>query len=126
MRYLEHFSESLAKVLGLMKTGRYDDGLKYVEQLYDTYFEDHKAIFFETPEEEMLGSLTAHSLKLEELHFAAELLYYEGELWMKKGEILKAKIGYKRALKLMEYLHSVDTVYNLDRAFKIEKVKSYL
>ena len=126
MRYIEHFSEALAKVLGLMKTGRYDDGLKYVEQLYEGYFEDHKAILFEEPEEEMVNSLTKQSLKLEELHFAAELLYHEGELLLAKEDTLKAKIRYKRSLRLMEHLHSVDPVYNLDRAFKMEKIKGYL
>lgn len=127
MRYIEHFAESLAKVMGFMKTGRYDDGLKYVEQLYDSYFEEHKAILLEAPEEDWPNQLkTGKELTLEELNLAGELLYYEGELWEKKGEDIRAKVRYKRALDLMEYLHKNDPVYNLDRAFKMEKIKDYL
>ncbi len=127
MRYIEHFAESLAKVMGFMKTGRYDDGLKYVEQLYDSFFEKQKSILLEAPSEDWINSLTnKEQLKLEELNFAAELLYHEGLLWEKKGKDIRAKTRYTRALQLMEYLHKEDPVYNLDRAFKMEKIKAYL
>jgi len=127
MRYIEQLGEALALLMGVRKQGTPDEALHYIEQLYENYLPENRRMILETEPETLVPILIeTQALSSEALNFAGELLYHEGELWEEKGDWLKAKVHYVRALSILEHLHQTDTLYNLERAYKIEKMKRLL
>jgi len=127
LKQIEQLGEVLAILMGYKQADRPDDGLKYVEYVWDHMLDDNFMMLKETPEDQYSMMLTSQNrLSLEELKIAAELLYHEGELHGMKNNMTKARIAYFRALRLYEYLLKNDTLYDLSIAVKVEKIKSIL
>ncbi len=127
LKQIEQLGEVLAILMGFKQADKPDDGLKYVEYVWDNMLDATFMMLRENPVDQYYTMLTNQNrLSLEELKIAAELLYYEGELHGMKNNMIKARIAYYRALKLYEYLLKNDTLYDMSIAAKVERIKSFL
>lgn len=127
MQQFEELAVVLAALLGFKTQGKINEGMDYVQSLFDEKMslniEDLKNIPDETLVEFLTQRPKHHPV---DLHFAAELLFQRADFLELTGQNEYALQTYRQALAIFSHLQNQETTFSLDRWHKINHIEKIL
>lgn len=116
------FAKMLSSLLGLKNNGQVNEGLEMTNQTLKKEVDFTLQELFDLPTDELIEYLTVQkNLTNENLDKLSEILLFHAE----NSQVEKEKL-YKRCLTIYEYLDSVESIYSLERQWKIQRIKNQL
>lgn len=116
------FAKMLSSLLGLKNNGQVNEGLEMTNQTLKKELDFTIQELIDLPTDELIEYLTAQkNLTNENLDKLSEILLFYAE----NSQVEKEKL-YNRCLTIYEYLDSVESIYSLERQWKIQRIKNQL
>ncbi|MFN5985103.1 MAG: hypothetical protein ACK476_15190 [Fluviicola sp.] len=116
------FAKMLSSLLGLKNNGQVNEGLEMSNQTLKKELDFTIQELIDLPTDELIEYLTVQkNLTNENLDKLSEILLFHAE----NSQVEKEKL-YKRCLMIYEYLDSVESIYSLERQWKIQRIKNQL
>jgi hypothetical protein len=116
------FAKMLSSLLGLKNNGQVNEGLEMSNQTLKKELDFTIQELIDLSTNELIEYLTVQkNLTNENLDKLSEILLFHAD----NSQVEKEKL-YKRCLTIYEYLDSVESIYSLERQWKIQRIKNQL
>ena len=116
------FAKMLSSLLGLKNNGQVNEGIEMSNQTLKKELDFTIQELIDLSTNELIEYLTVQkNLTNENLDKLSEILLFHAD----NSQVEKEKL-YKRCLTIYEYLDSVESIYSLERQWKIQRIKNQL
>ncbi|MEO1448247.1 MAG: hypothetical protein AAFV07_01900 [Bacteroidota bacterium] len=128
LKLIEEAGYAIARLMGMRTEGRYEEVLRELDQLYESFGQTGSAMLRQTEEDDLLPLLIDEGgLGDEQLTVIAQLLAEEGATWRALGEWEKANSALRKALRILVHLdESQPELYDFDRKSRIGVIRDHL
>lgn len=128
LKLIEEAGYVIARLIGMRTEGRYEEVLKELDQLYQSFGQTGSAMLRQTEEADLLPLLVDEGgLGDEQLTVIAQLLAEEGATWRALGEWEQANNALRKALAILVHLDEAHPeLYDFDRKSRIGEIRDHL
>lgn len=125
LRMIEMAARLIAGILGLIRKKEFIKAEEGLNDLYHDILREDAAFFRELPEEKLTKVLLEeHNYTNGHLEVLAELFNAEAELSLAKGEIKESSAYSRKALKLLEFIDTVERTFSQERIDRMETIRN--
>jgi hypothetical protein len=115
LRMIEMLGDFIASILGLIKTGKFEQATTTLENAYYDFLKKDAAFFHSLPKERLTEDLiNKHNYTNGHLEILAGLFYTEAELKYAEGKSAKSLETYEKSLLLYSFLDKGTKTFSFD------------
>jgi hypothetical protein len=131
MRQIEQLgqvlAQMLARLLGIKQKGNTSFGLEELRQTYKNELDIDLEELIQIPENDLIAFLINKNKNFEnQLEIVADILHATAENYNKNDKVDEGNKLLRKSIYILEYIHSSGKDFSIDRASKIENLKSLL
>jgi hypothetical protein len=131
MRQIEQLgqvlAQMLARLLGIKQKGNASFGLEELRQTYKNELDIDLEELIQIPENDLIAFLINKNKNFEnQLETVADILHATAENYNKNDKVDEGNKLLRKSIYILEYIHSSGKDFSIDRASKIENLKSLL
>jgi hypothetical protein len=124
LRMIEMLGDFIASILGMIKTGKFEQATTTLENAYYDFLKKDAAFFHSLPKERLTEDLIhKHNYTNGHLEILAGLFFAEAELKHAEGKNAKSLETYEKALLLYAFLDKGTKTFSFDSKSRISLIQ---
>ena len=124
LRMVQMLAELIAGILGLIKSGKFEQASESLENAYFDFLKQDAAFFRSIPKEKLTDELLAlHDFTNDHLEILSELFHAEAQLHHSQKHFPPSLEYFEKALILQEFIAKQSKAYSVDKQEKINALR---
>ena len=120
LRMIEMMMEFVARMLGLIKKGDFDQASHYIENAYLEFLKEDASFFREIKKENLLAELiNKKEFGIAHFEMLSELFYVEAELHLAEGKQSKSINFCEKSILLLDYAIKSSTTKSFEKEARL-------